>query len=805
MNTQQTATKAPGIFTNEIDLSQYDGPPPTPSPVCLMFGFAPKGDILEPKYMTTVADVEEEYGTPENSLERYFYNAAVRTIAGGGTALMTRLPYDNAQANTIKYVRYSIGDPIHRQFVYEKGEESEAWFRQLDNEGVDVLNKMHDLDSNMNGFSRIKLASRTVESMSVDEFDEVCLDATDLPNDSLYIFDIKKQQLETNPLLTDPTTQYIGVVPVLVTTSTALYVQEKIENNAENDKLFNLMSMHVQYNDDGTIARIDPAGIVVDGDWNEPTPPPNEEDDSDESEDETPWGWTDPDGDDDPTLQQTLRDVLESLSQDLEFDHTGTFYDKKSVGDVAALQYPMVRYNDSQHLESKYFDQLGIVVFEMVFNKDTDKVDFVAREAFCGYIDHIDPEHRPLELEVNTQSKYIHVIRKVRRSSYRNFFHISNQPLVVFGMKSNEVLKKINYQKSLVEPISYMLDTWYSDVDGTHIDLILDAGITTVAHYAWKKYLDPNCGPTGAFYFNPITSDVFVPNGVKPTPATLNELEYCSTAWNRMVRLFTSFIENKRGDCLFIADGPRCLNLDRNVPLLQRYPHLTNTDILNRYLKYFTDKSTCYGMRIFNWVLATDHSTQLTMWMPPSIVAVQLFAQNERYRFPWYAVAGVERGVASGVGAISLRTKPYSGDNDFLYSNQWNFFTQNINVGIMLEGNKTMQLERTALDRVNVRRLCNYIKRQIRDISNRYKYEPNTAGLRMQYAEELGGMLRFIQQNAGISDYIVACNDQNNPNEVIERNELRAKIAIKPVKAIEYIIVDLCVTRDGIAFSEGVR
>ena len=793
MNTQSTLTKAPGIFTNEIDLSSYVGGPPTRLPVCLMFGFSPKGAILEPKYMRSISDIQTEYGAPETSLEKYFYNAGIRTVLGGGTALMVRLPYDNAQANTIKYVRYSIGNPIHRRFVYEKGERTEAWYRKLDNEGIDTLNKMHELDSNMNGYSRITLASKNIESMSLDKFEDVCLDANELEDDSIYIFDVKKQQLKTNPVINEPTTQYIGIVPVLVTTSTALYVQEKIENNAENDKLFNLVSMKVKRDPDGSISHIDPTGIVVDGDWNEydEKADPNEVDED---------------------LQQTLRDVLESFSQDLEFNHTGTFYDKKSVGDVAALQYPMVRFNAGNHLESKYFDQLGIVVFEMVYNEGTDKVDFIAREAFCGYVSNTDSQHKPLELDVNANSKYIRIIRKVRRSSYRDFFHISNQPLVVFGMKNTEVLKKINYKKSLEEPISYLLDTWLSDVDSTRIDLILDAGITTVAHYAWKKYLDPEYGPDSSFYFNPQLDNVFVPLapqsssvGKTSDMATLKELEYCSTAWNKMVRLFTNFIQVKRGDCLFIADGPRCLNLDRNVPLLQRYKNLTVTAILNRYLKYFTDQSTSYGMRIFNWVLATDHSTQLTIWMPPSVIAAQLFARSENYRFPWYAAAGVERGLTEACSSISLRTKPYTGDNDFLYSNQWNYFTQNINTGIILEGNKTMQIERTALDRVNVRRLCNYIKRQVRNISNRYKYEPNTEGLRMQYAEELGGLLEFIQKNSGIEAYMVACNERNNPNEVIERNELRATIAIKPIKAIEYIVVDLCVTRDGITFTEGVR
>ena len=774
MNNQETRTKAPGISVTERDKSDYSGNGEYKSPVCLVFGFAPKGPFLEANYITSLSQLKSTFGRPEDSLEKYFYNAAVRVIKSGGTALMTRLPYDNAQANTVKYVRYSVEQPIHRQYVYADGDVSEEKYRAVDNDGIDVLNIMHELDDHLNGYSRIKCASESVESMSVDKFDEVMLDSSDLHQDSIYIFDIMKQQLGTNPLLTKPDTEYLGIVPVLVPTSTALYVQEKIENNSENDLLFNLLSIPVVHDSEGAIVGIDPKGIVTDAEWK-----------TEESEE---------------TVQTILHDILDDFSQVLDFNHTGTFYDKKSVSDVAALKYPLVRYNSPEHLESRYFDQLGVVVFELVFNRDTDKVDIIPRESFCGYISNCDSDHPPIENSINFQSKYIRIIRKVRNSPYRDFFHISNQPLVVMGMKKQEVVKKINYKKCIEEPISYMLDAWYSDVDGTHIDLILDAGITTVAHHAWKRTVLE--GEDSVFYFNPTLEEVFVPDTAKPSMATLKELEYCSTAWHKLTKMFTTFIESKRGDCLFIADGPRCLNLDRNIPLLQRYPNVTNSDILNRYLRYFEGKSTSYGTRIFNWVMATDESTDLSIWMPPSILAAQIYANSERYSFPWYAPAGVTRGrVPDGV-SITLRTKPYSGDNDLLYSNQWNFFTQNINVGVLLEGNKTMQKETTALDRVNVRRLCNYIKRQVRDISNRYKYEPNTEGLRMQFSDEISGMLSEIKSNAGVTDFIVICNGTNNTNETIERNELHCKIAIKPVKAIEYIMIDFVILKQSVNFIE---
>lgn len=92
---------------------------------------------------------------------------------------------------------------------------------------------------------------------------------------------------------------------------------------------------------------------------------------------------------------------------------------------------------------------------------------------------------------------------------------------------------------------------------------------------------------------------------------------------------------------------------------------------------------------------------------------------------------------------------------------------------------------------MNVRRLICYIKQQARIISNRYKYEPNTATNRESYRQELVQMLLKIQRTSGISDFAVECGSSNNNIDTIDRHELHCKIGVKPIKAIEYIIIDL--------------
>ena len=140
---------------------------------------------------------------------------------------------------------------------------------------------------------------------------------------------------------------------------------------------------------------------------------------------------------------------------------------------------------------------------------------------------------------------------------------------------------------------------------------------------------------------------------------------------------------------------------------------------------------------------------------------------------------------------MSVKTKTYNSENDLLYSNHWNFFNIYQNEGVVVEGQKTLQTKKTALDRLNTRRMVCYIKQQARIIANRYKYEPHTKSAREGFTSEIMAMLQEIQKTSGISDYKVVCDDTNNTIATIDRHELWCKIAVKPIKAIEYIIIDL--------------
>lgn len=96
-----------------------------------------------------------------------------------------------------------------------------------------------------------------------------------------------------------------------------------------------------------------------------------------------------------------------------------------------------------------------------------------------------------------------------------------------------------------------------------------------------------------------------------------------------------------------------------------------------------------------------------------------------------------------------------------------------------------------------------YIKQQARIIANRYKYEPHTKSAREGFTSEILAMLHEIQKTSGISDYKVICDDSNNTIESIDRHELWCKIAIKPIKAIEYLIIDLDIINGNVDVNDG--
>ena len=184
-----------------------------------------------------------------------------------------------------------------------------------------------------------------------------------------------------------------------------------------------------------------------------------------------------------------------------------------------------------------------------------------------------------------------------------------------------------------------------------------------------------------------------------------DQIEDYAIVWNQVTRLFGDFCQNVRGDCVYIADGPRILNLERNYPI-KNYTDMENIDMFHRYLPHFNGYTCNYVARYWNWVYMEDLQYQNRgFWVPGSVVMGSQLAGNDISSYVWFAPAGQNRGVIDGTYDVSVKTKQYNSENDILYSNQWNFFNIYQNTGVVVEGQKTLQTKKTSLDRLNVRRM----------------------------------------------------------------------------------------------------
>ena len=67
---------------------------------------------------------------------------------------------------------------------------------------------------------------------------------------------------------------------------------------------------------------------------------------------------------------------------------------------------------------------------------------------------------------------------------------------------------------------------------------------------------------------------------------------------------------------------------------------------------------------------------------------------------------------------------------------------------------------------------------------------------------ELISYLREVQSKRGIYGFLVICDETNNTPDIIDNNEFRADIFLKPAKSINFVTLTFVATRTGVSFEE---
>jgi hypothetical protein len=214
----------------------------------------------------------------------------------------------------------------------------------------------------------------------------------------------------------------------------------------------------------------------------------------------------------------------------------------------------------------------------------------------------------------------------------------------------------------------------------------------------------------------------------------------------------------------------------------------------------------------YPWALSTNLDGSY-VFVPPSMMALRTIAFNDQVAYPWFAPAGFNRGLVTGVNSVGYLNSigEYKaltlnqGQRDVMYSHSINPIAYIPNRGLVIYGQKTLSATTSAMDRINVARLINYLKYQLDNVAKSFLFEPNDKQTRDAVLTTFNGFFNNLVGLRAIYDFAVICDETNNTPARIDANQLWIDVAIKPEKAIEFIYIPIRLLNTGDPMPNGTR
>lgn len=255
-------------------------------------------------------------------------------------------------------------------------------------------------------------------------------------------------------------------------------------------------------------------------------------------------------------------------------------------------------------------------------------------------------------------------------------------------------------------------------------------------------------------------------------------------------------IAESRGDCIYLYDTAKAITSATSV-----------RDAVNGADGSASINSS-YAACYWPWLGYYDaYNAQYVVTPPSGWVAGQI-ALNDRVAEPWYAFAGLQRGILKNATLVEYRPKtgPNFGERELLYAdgevvNPIVKFTRD---GITLWGNKTMQRTKSSLSNIHVRRLVNIAKKVVAASVRFLVFEPNDPITWRRFVGVVQPIFDTMKARRGVESFQVICDETTNPPALRDQNTMRGLILIKPIKAAEIIQIDFGLLSSGASFSEAV-
>lgn len=756
--------QSPGIELNEIDRSSYNDEQnyAVTNTVSHIAGFTDKGENYTTNWINSIKTYIKLYGTPKNEIEKYAFNGVNEILQQGGICLFSKLPYDNISKDKYTSVRFELS-PIISSDINNKND---------DNLNDDLNNDEDEEEKQFNQNTVLKLLKETDESLTsfvkISVLDDQCVTQQQLDEmivknriiqsgkhrNLFQIVDITHGQYEKNI----NNKQCIGIMPVIVGAGNALYFQNIISSENIYEKTDEYSTNIENFN---IISGIKNRSYNLSSD----------------------------------NISETLFITQDECAQVLQ---SYNIYDN-TISKIAIEEFPKFQFLNHKIIDKTDIHKIAVIVFRLYVDSGNNSlITFELAESFVGSLD-IFAKNEKGQSEfigdiINQQSELINFFTTIKDKKLldSSLFLVENQVFKTLGFYENECFKTINYKTSIIEPLTQILNH-ISDPNTIKLDLVVDAGISNIAQFVQQYYRDNNAN-TYPFKLN---------DDEEPIQWEMTNDPETLVAWRAVLSKFDNFCKNIRRDCMFIADGYRPLVLDGNQKKI-RYTNVKNTieNTIVPKIKYMSFLNSSFTAGYCNWFLQPCAYTNDVFWCPPSIKAAGIYLYSDIYYYTWSAPAGFNRGKIQNVFDISFDVK--NDEAGKLYQQAWNYAVNYPIGGIILEGQKTMQLQKTALDRVNVRRLLIYLEKTVVNIARRFLYEGNTEYTRQLFIDTVRPIFEDVKRQNGISDYAIRCDETNNTPQTIENNEMRAIFAIKPIKVVEWIVCNFIVTNQNQNVSEEI-
>jgi molybdopterin-binding protein len=229
---------------------------------------------------------------------------------------------------------------------------------------------------------------------------------------------------------------------------------------------------------------------------------------------------------------------------------------------------------------------------------------------------------------------------------------------------------------------------------------------------------------------------------------------------------------------------------------------VTNTDTqTDNVIKFFSSlSSSSYAVFDSGYKYTYDRFNNKFRFIPTNGDVAGLMVRTSVNSFPWFSPAGQQRGILNN--AIKLAYNPDKAQRDQLYPLRVNSIVNQPGTGIMLFGDKTGLGFASAFDRINVRRLFLTIEQALQKAAEAQLFELNDQVTRANFVNIVEPYLRDVEAKRGLYGFLVICDETNNTPDVIDNNEFRADIFLKPAKSINYVTLTFVATRTGVSFEE---